>query len=108
MTVSVDWTDVLDLTMHLEALATGHQWESLAEILCRRDTALRAALAKPLASGERSEDRRRIIEAVVAADTRILALCENARTEVAEQMRSLQTGKAHARDYARAAKLPSA
>lgn len=94
--------------MQLEALATSRQWESLADVLGRRDTALRAVLAKPLASDERSEDLRRIIEAVAAADKRILELCENARTEVAEQMRSLQTGKAHARDYARAAKLPSA
>lgn len=102
-----NWTHILSLTAQLETLAAGQQWESLAETLRRRDAALRAALAIPLAQGERVEERRRILEAVAASDQRVLTLCEAARSEVAERMRSLHSGQAHARDYARAAKLPN-
>ena len=102
-----NWTQILNLTAQLETLAAGQEWESLAETLRRRDAALRIALAVPLAQDERVEDRCRILEAVAASDQRVLTLCAAARSEVAERMRSLHSGQAHARDYARAAKLPN-
>lgn len=100
-----NWTQVLSLTAQLETLAADQQWENLADALRRRDAALRAALAMPLAQGERIAERRRIIEAVAASDQGVLTLCEAARSDVAERMRALQSGQTHARDYARAAKL---
>lgn len=102
-----NWTQILNLTAQLETLAAGQEWESLAETLRRRDAALRSALAVPLAQDEHVEDRRRILEAVAASDHRVLTLCAAARNEIAERMRTLHAGQAHARDYARAAKLPN-
>lgn len=98
--------DVLSMTARLEELAQANDWVELAELLTRRDATLRGLLSVPPAADEVAE-RRRMVEAIATADSRLLQLCDKARADVAAQLQGLQLGQVNARRYARTAKLPT-
>lgn len=101
------WTEILALSTQLETLATNQLWDQLGKLLRRRDKLLRDALAAPLVTGDGQGERKKLLEAIAAADQRVLEMCEIARSDVAERLRVMHSGQTHVRDYARAAKLPS-
>lgn len=95
MSRNADWQDILSATQAMATAAQAGEWEEVTELESQRRAMLESFFAQPVSEADAPAVAEGI-RAVMAIDQELMALCQEMKGVIAQQMGQLNQGrKAH-------------